>query len=29
MKYSNVIANVIGTAWLTFTATVKVPGMPW
>ncbi|HEU4734076.1 MAG TPA: hypothetical protein VFT22_39565, partial [Kofleriaceae bacterium] len=29
MKYSNVIAQVIGTAWLTFTATVKVPGMPW
>lgn len=29
MKYSNVIAQVIGTAWLSFTATVKVPGMPW
>lgn len=29
MKYSNVIAQVIGTAWLTFTATVKVAGMPW
>jgi len=29
MKYSNVVANVIGTAWLTFTATVKVTGMPW
>jgi len=29
MKYSNVIATVIGTAWLTFTATVKVAGMPW
>ena len=29
MKYSNVIANVIGTAWLSFTATVKVTGMPW
>jgi hypothetical protein len=29
MKYSNVIANVIGTAWLQFTATVKVPGLPW
>jgi hypothetical protein len=28
-KYSNVIATVIGTAWLTFTATVKVAGMPW
>jgi hypothetical protein len=29
MKYSNVIAQVIGTAWLSFTATVKVTGMPW
>jgi len=29
MKYTTVIANVIGTAWLSFTATVKVPGMPW
>jgi hypothetical protein len=29
MKYTNVIANVIGTSWLTFTATVKVAGMPW
>jgi hypothetical protein len=29
MKYSNVIAQVIGTAWLTFTSTVKVTGMPW
>jgi hypothetical protein len=29
MKYSNVIAQVIGTAWLSFTATVKVAGMPW
>jgi hypothetical protein len=28
-KYSTVIANVIGTAWLTFTATVKLAGMPW
>jgi hypothetical protein len=28
-KYSAVIAQVIGTAWLTFTATVKVTGMPW
>ena len=23
------IANVLGTAWLTFTATIKVTGMPW
>src|SRR5438067_4948049 len=29
MKYSNVIATVIGTAWLSFTATVKIPGMPF
>jgi hypothetical protein len=29
MKYSNVIAQVIGTGWLSFTATVKVTGMPW
>jgi len=29
MKYSNVIATVIGTAWLSFTATVKIPGLPW
>src|SRR6476646_9121516 len=29
MKYSNVAAQVIGTAWLTFTSTVKVTGMPW
>jgi hypothetical protein len=29
MKYSNVIATVIGNAWLQFTATVKVPGLPW
>ena len=29
LKYSNVIATVIGTAWLTYTATIKIPGMPW
>ncbi len=29
MKYSNVVANVLGTAWLSFTATIKVPGLPW
>jgi len=29
MRYSNAVANVIGTAWLSFTATVKVPGLPW
>jgi hypothetical protein len=29
MKYTTTVANVIGTAWLSFTATVKVTGMPW
>jgi hypothetical protein len=29
MKYSNVIATVISTAWLTFTATVKSAGLPF
>jgi len=29
MKYSNAIANTLNTAWLSWTATVKVPGMPW
>jgi hypothetical protein len=29
MKYSNVVAQVLGTAWQTFTSTVKVTGMPW
>jgi hypothetical protein len=29
LKYSNVIATVISNAWMTFTATVKVPGLPW
>jgi hypothetical protein len=29
LKYTNVIATVIGNAWLQFTATVKVPGLPW
>ena len=29
MKYTNVIAQVIGTSWLTFTGTVKVTGLPW
>jgi hypothetical protein len=28
LKYSNVIATVISTAWMTFTATVKIPGLP-
>jgi hypothetical protein len=29
MKYSNVIATVISTGWMTFTATVKIPGLPF
>jgi hypothetical protein len=29
LKYTTVVANVIGPAWLSFTATVKVAGMPW
>jgi hypothetical protein len=29
LKYSNVIATVIGNAWLQYTLTIKVPGMPW
>jgi hypothetical protein len=28
LKYSTAIAQVIGTAWLTFTATIKIPGLP-
>jgi hypothetical protein len=28
-KYSQTIATVIGTAWLQYTATIKVPGLPW
>ena len=29
LKYTNVIAQVISTAWLQFTATIKVTAMPW
>ena len=29
LKYTTAIANTIGTAWLTFTATVKIPGLPF
>jgi hypothetical protein len=28
LKFSNVIANVIGNAWQQFTMTVKIPGLP-
>lgn len=29
MKYTNVVANVIGTSWLQYTTGLKVKGMPW
>ena len=29
IRMTNNIASVLGTAWLTFTATIKVTGMPW
>jgi hypothetical protein len=29
MKYTNVIAQVMGTGWLQYTATIKVPGLPF
>jgi hypothetical protein len=29
LKYTNVIATVLGAAWLTYTATVKIPGLPF
>ena len=29
VKMTRTIASVLGTAWLTFTATLKVTGMPW
>jgi hypothetical protein len=29
LKLTMAVANTIGKAWLTFTATVKVPGLPW
>lgn len=29
LKYSNAVASVLGTAWLSYTATIKVAGMPW
>ena len=28
LKYTNVVANVIGPAWLAYTATIKIPGLP-
>jgi hypothetical protein len=29
LKYSNVISQVIGTAWLQYQSSIKVPGLPW
>lgn len=29
LKYTTTIANVIGTAWLSYTAGIKPAGMPW
>ncbi len=29
LKYTTTIANVINTSWLTYTAGIKVPGLPW
>lgn len=29
LQYTTTIANVISNAWLAFTATVKIPGLPW
>ena len=29
MKYTRAVATVIGTSWLTYTAGIKVKGMPW
>lgn len=28
-KFSNAIANAIGTGWLSYQNTIKVPGLPW
>lgn len=28
LKYTTTVANIIGTAWLTYTATIKIPGLP-
>jgi hypothetical protein len=29
LKYSTAIAQTLGTAWLSYTSTIKVPGLPW
>lgn len=29
LKYATTIASVLGTAWLSYTSTIKVAGLPW
>lgn len=29
LKYSMAVANTISTGWLSYTASIKVPGLPW
>jgi hypothetical protein len=29
LKYTTAVANTVGTCWLAYTATIKVPGLPW
>lgn len=29
LRYTTTVANVLGTQWLAYTATIKVPGLPW
>ena len=29
IKYSNAIAQAVGTGWTAYTASIKVPGLPW
>jgi len=29
LKYTNTIANVLSTAWLTYTTSIKIPALPW
>ncbi|MFT3699224.1 MAG: hypothetical protein QM831_39115 [Kofleriaceae bacterium] len=29
LKFTTAIANTLNTAWTTFTATIKIPGLPW
>lgn len=29
LAYTNAVATTLGTGWLSYTATIKVPGLPW